>query len=179
MNPPWRGCPLDVREDGVASQRTLCSWYGTQHPSKEKTMTTKSGFFHASFSTAALRSAVLAMALIMQASPARSETLDLACVSTGAGDSFLFPNPNIRLLIDTGRSTVIEISIEGAGQSNPLAATISDQFIRYSGPLPGNSDYSLVGTLDRVAGTLGRTIKIPTGGGAGQNYACRRATQKF
>jgi hypothetical protein len=142
---------------------------------KEKAMAPLSRFFQASFSAALLRSAALAIALLVPASPARSETLDLACASTGAGDSFYFPNPNIRLLIDTGRSTVTEISIEGAGQSNPLAATISDQLIKYSGPLPGNSDYSLVGTLDRIAGTLSRTIK----GVASHNYACRRATQKF
>lgn len=142
-------------------------------------MALKSRFFRASFSATLLRSAALAISLLVLVSPAHSATLDLACVSTGAGDSFLFPNPNIRLLIDTDGSTVTEISIEGPGQSNPLAATISDQFIKYSGPLPGNSDYSLVGTLDRIAGTLGRTIKIPTGGAASQNYACRRATQKF
>jgi hypothetical protein len=142
-------------------------------------MVPESGFKLASVPATLLRSAALAIALFVSASPAQSETLDLTCVSTGAGDSFLFPNPNIRLLIDTGSSTVTEISVGGAGQSNPLAATISDQFIKYSGPLPGNSDYSLIGTLDRVAGTLGRTIRIPTGGAASLNYACRRATQKF
>ena len=143
-------------------------------------MVQASGFFRENFSATLLRSA--ALALLVLASPARSETIDLTCTSTGAGPSFLFPGANVRLLIDTGGSTVTEIRNEGgsgAFKSDPLAAKVSDQFIEYSGPLPGNSDYWLMGTLDRIVGTLRRTIRYPRGGVESDNYACRRATQKF
>lgn len=144
-------------------------------------MTKTSGFKQARVPATMLRTTALAMALIAQTSLAHGETIDLTCASTGGGSSFLFPSANIRLLVETSGSTVTEISDGGAGhlKSNPLAAAISNQFIKYSGPLPGNSDYSLMGTLDRSAGTLRRTIRDPTGAADGNNYMCRRATQKF
>lgn len=131
-------------------------------------MTPKSKLFQAGFSAA------LAIAFLVLASPVRSETIDLTCALTGEG------NVTIRLLIDTDRRAVTEISVGafGPSTSDPLTATISDQFIKYSGPLPGNNAYSCEGTLDRIAGTLNRTIR---GGNyfSQQSFACRRATQKF
>lgn len=140
-------------------------------------MAPKSRFFHASFSATLLRSGALAIALLVLASPARSETIDLACASTSED------GVAIRLLIDTDHSTVTEIRVGANGpfKSNPYTAKISDQFINYSGPLAGNSDYSFEGTLDRIAGTLNGTI-LPGPGksySSRQSFACRRATQKF
>lgn len=142
-------------------------------------MAPKSRLFQASFSAALLQSAALAIALIVPASPVRSETLDLACASTGEG-----PSHNIRLKIDTDRRIVMEIGLSGAfGEFNspPYAATISEQFIKYEGPGAGNSDYLQVGTIDRIAGTYNRILTHKASGhtAANSNYACRRATQKF
>lgn len=140
---------------------------------KEKIMIPKSKLFQAGFS------AVLAVTLIVSASPARSETLDLACASTGEGSG----HKNIRLKIDTDRKIVTEIGLSGAfGEFNspPYAATVSEQFIKYKGPGAGNSDWVQEGTIDRIAGTYYRiqTHKLSPSSQA-TNYACRRATQKF
>ena len=133
-------------------------------------MAPESRFFRASFPTALLPSAALAIALIVQASPARSEMIDLTCASTGEGGGAM------RLLVDTDRSTGTEIRVVGLGpfKSDPYAATISAQFIKYEGRFPGNQNYDYTATLDRIAGTL-----ISGRFGHPQTYACRRATQKF
>lgn len=113
-----------------------------------------------------------AIALLVQASPARSEMLDVSC----AGNS-----GTVRLVIDTSRSTVTQISTgaNGPSSSAPYPAKTTDQFIKFSGPLSGNSNYSVEGILDRVAGTFSNTTIWPSGNRVLETFACRRATQQF
>lgn len=127
-----------------------------------------SRFFQASFSAA------LAIALLVMASPARSETIDLACVGTNEGNT-----NTVRLLIDTNLSRVTEIW--SSGKPYPFtASTMSDQFIRYFDPAVNDNQDSAEITIDRFAGIYVRENKTASGKYLGTSrYACRRATQKF
>ena len=139
-------------------------------------MTTVSRIFQTSFSKTLLRSAALAIVLLVQASPSHSEMIDLTCTFTSSGH-----NGNIRLLIDTDHNTVTKfyIGVFGPTHSSPYTATITPQFIQFSGRFAGNSDYSVEGILDRIAGTFNETVVGSNGRQELLSYACRRATQKF
>jgi len=136
-------------------------------------MTPQSGFSQASYSVTMQRSIALAIALLMQAAPAHSETLDLACVLTDAS-----PAITVRVLIDTNLKTVTTIGSNG--KPNEYAATmISDQFIRYSIPAEDNDHVSYESTIDRVSGTLTLETIFRGDNRGAVHYSCRRATQKF
>lgn len=148
-------------------------------------MAPKSRFFHASFSATLLRSGALAIALLVQASPARSETLDLACANTHESGG------TIRLQIDTERRNFTAVAdfanwpvviTRPSGDSRYNITTISDQFIKFTDKRAGSYEERTgnyrEGTLDRIAGTLHLEdfrpgLTIPS------DWACRRATQKF
>ena len=134
-------------------------------------MISKSSLFQARYSSTLLCSAMLAIALIMQASPAHSETIDLACASTDVGS-----NRSFRIQIDTDRRMVTEFWSNGTTYQYPV--TISDQFIRYTQP-KDISRSSGTTIIDRMAGTLVFTPVYDLGEGHSSYFACRRATQKF
>lgn len=103
------------------------------------------------------RAVLLSLASAALATPAHSEIIDVTCASAG----------------DSGE---VEMRVGGRGpfKTEPYAATISAQYIRYEGRFPGNQNYEYTATLDRVAGTL-----VSGRFGYPQTYACRRGTQKF
>jgi hypothetical protein len=72
-------------------------------------MVLKSGFSQANFSATLLRGAAIAIALLVPASPARSETIDLTCASTESSS-------NVRIQIDTEQRTVLETWATGTAQ---------------------------------------------------------------
>lgn len=121
--------------------------------------------------------AALAMVLVVQASPARSEMIDLSC-----GNSEV-QNSSIRLQIDTDRKTVL------LDQESHVATEISAQFIKFERQVlparvsPKGHDLRPVlskGTIDRVAGTAFITSESDHGHiFSSSRWACRRATQKF
>lgn len=125
--------------------------------------------YRSSSSAALLRSSVLTFAFLAQASPARSEVIDLTCVGTDTDITF-------RTLIDTDRSSVMEVWPNG---SYKYAATISDQFIKYSHLAPNSSHNSYNATIDRIAGTLSRSTIFEGRTTSAGNFVCRRATKKF
>jgi len=148
-------------------------------------MVKKSIFFQASFPTLLLRSAALAIALLVLASPARSETLDLACANTHESGG------TIRLQIDTGRRNFTAVADSAnwpvvitrpSGDSRYNITTISDQFIKFTDKTAGSYEERTgnygEGTLDRIAGSLHFEdfrpgLTIPS------DWVCRRATKKF
>ena len=144
-------------------------------------MTVKSRFFQASFSTNLLRSTVLAMMLIVPASPARSEVLDLYCKNESS-------EPAMTLLIDTDARTVTTTRYGNTSTVNPNAfashkVIVSREFIKWYTPADcgiGFNPCREEGVLDRIGGTVSVTATDKFGDRAG-GYAgsCRRATQKF
>jgi hypothetical protein len=133
-----------------------------------------SRFFQASFPATLLRSTALAIALIVLASPARSEMIDLTCAGTESSS-----NSNVRIQIDTEQRTVVETW--GTGTAQYRTTMISDQFIKFSDQnMHDSDDVFSEGTLDRIAGTL--SINSTNSKGfifSSNRWTCRRATQKF
>lgn len=81
---------------------------------KGKTMASESGFFQDSFAATLLWGAALAVALVVQASPARAETLTLACESTAEGSgSALYKSP-VKFRIDLD-SRVVDLLTPAGG----------------------------------------------------------------
>ncbi|MDI1301931.1 MAG: hypothetical protein PSX71_08505 [bacterium] len=123
--------------------------------------------YRASHYSALPASAALALAILVQASPARSETLDLAC-ATAEHDY------NARIQIDTD-SKIATVSPD----ETPYAITgVTDQFIKFEKlHSPG---IFLKGVVDRSAGTAtlteesDRQFVFRT-----THLVCRRATMKF
>ncbi len=149
---------------------------------KEKTMAPVSRYIQTSFSTAVLRSAALAIALIVPASPAHSETLDLSGANTresGGGIPLhvYTDRRNITAVADFANWPVVITSPSG-GDTRYHITTISDQFIKFTEKRTGSTDNLIgEGTLDRIAGTLHLKdffdLTVPS------DWACRRATKKF
>ncbi len=126
-----------------------------------------SRLFRASFSAAVLQGAALAIALIVPASPARSETIDLACVPAGETK-----RPLGRIQIDTDHRTAL------VDEAQYAVSVISDQFITLEVSYPNNGSRTV--TVDRIAGTAQLTRVLENGGFFYRDsYACRRATKKF
>ena len=133
-------------------------------------MVQASGFFRENFSATLLWSA--ALALLVLASAARSETIDLTCASTDSSNS-------VRIQIDTEQRTVVKTW--GTGTAQYRTTMISDQFIKFSDQNVHDSyDAFFDGTIDRIAGTL--SINETNSKGfifSNNRWSCRRATQKF
>jgi hypothetical protein len=140
---------------------------------KEKTMAPETGMIRTNRSAGVLWS--LALALLLAALPARSETIDLACVRTTEPTA---STSNIRILIDTDRRIVTEILKSGKQYEEPITM-ISAQFIRYIEQAEKGDVVGVDATIDRIAGTL--TFDTVWKGKVSGSivYACRRATQKF
>lgn len=131
-------------------------------------MTPHFGFFQASFPAALLRSVALAIALLMQASPARSESIDLACTADGGHSA--------RILIDTDNRSVAWVGESGPSQQ--VVTMMSEQFIKF-GDKRGYDQISSEMTIDRVAGTMFLEQTYQGRQHATLRFVCRRATRKF
>lgn len=147
---------------------------------KDKTMIPRSGFFQANFSTTVLRSAALAIALIVLASPAHAEVATLVCIEESGG--------SFTLQVDYDRKTVALLLSDGtAYRSSP--ATITEGAVTWSlggvgVVVPGDpSNPWFDGSLNRLSGRgMARYYLYRDDGLADLQSrvgACRRATQKF
>lgn len=144
---------------------------------KEKTMTPKFRFYQASFSTALLRSAALAVALIVQASPARAEVVTLVCQqepgphNTESGGSFTLRADYDRKIVDFLRS-------DGTAYRS-AAATITEGAVSWDSSGREIGPLSFMGSLNRLSGQGNATYWDDRGFMKQMSGLCRRATQKF
>lgn len=137
-------------------------------------MAPKSGLFQASFSAALLRSAALAIVLIVQAPLARAEVVTLVCKnesgSLGTADSFM-------LRVDYDRKTIDMLRSDGTAQYS-AAATITEGVVEWG----NRKDYGIFrGELNRLSGQgfVAFPVKGMSTGEGSMSGPCRRATQKF
>jgi hypothetical protein len=137
---------------------------------EEKTMAPVSGFFQTSFSSAPLRSAALAISLLVLASPARAEVVSLVCQSESGS--------SMTIQIDYGRMIVVFVEDGTIYDGGPaaVAATITENHVRWSSDGFG-------GVLNRLSGQAGVNYRLTyhNGGSVRKSFSgpCRRATQKF
>jgi len=138
-------------------------------------MAPKSRFFHASISAALLRSVALAIALIVQASPARAETATLVCQqesaphNTESGGSFT-------LRVDYDRKIVDFLRSDGV-VSYSAAATITEGDVQWETDL--TKARAFMGKLNRLSGQGNATYWDDRQFMHQMSGPCRRATQKF
>lgn len=153
-------------------------------------MAPNSIFFQARFSTTLLRSAVLAIALFVQASPTRAETLSLVCEGdTGGSEEFL---------IDFDQKTVQRLPVSSCtwdfdgrelvvpGCYPPGHAAISERSISWETIKKTVSGTGVIGT-NSISGSFNRvtgSVYLEEFGPSGNSWGafrgkCRRATQKF
>ena len=134
---------------------------------KEKIMASKSRFFQASFSTALLRSAVLAIALVVPASPTlAAEPVTLSCRGDAGSETY-----TLRINYATG--LVEQIAPNGTAYTNRVAtADISPNAIVWY-PNPTTVNWS--GQIDRLSGT--GSIQWTGGMQHNINITCREATK--
>jgi hypothetical protein len=142
-----------------------------------------SRLFRTSFSTSLLRSAALAIALLVQASPARAEPVTLSCRTDAGSQTWTF-----RINYATGR--VEELGPSGEAYTNRIAtATISPNAIIWSIDQPSSyrtgddvihqTTEHWEGHIDRLSATgwmRSQQGDFPT---PAVDFTCRQATQKF
>jgi hypothetical protein len=138
-------------------------------------MAPRSGFFQASFSATLLRSAAIAIALNVQASPAHAEAITLVCQNHG-------PTPGggtFTLRVDYDRKNVALLRSDGTVRYS-AAATITQGNVTWKAVL-GNEKF-FDGSLNRISGQGVANFPVPFAGQimmGGMSGPCRRATQKF
>lgn len=146
-------------------------------------MASEFGFFQARFSTALLRSAVLAIALIVTTSPASAEPVTLSCRTDAGPATWTF-----RINYATG--LVEQLAPSGNAYTNRVAtATISPNTIVWSIDQPSSyltgdgvthqTTEHWEGNIDRLSATgwmQSQQGDFPTNVA---NFTCRQATQKF
>ena len=138
-------------------------------------MSSKSKFSQASFSAHLLRSAVIAIALLVQVSPARAEVVKLVC-QIESGGSFT-------LQVDYDRKTVAMLRPDGTAYFSAAAQITEDQ-VYWEVVVPDMDGIKFQGSLNRLTGQGGVMYPITNPNWAtamSQNMygPCRRATQKF
>ncbi len=147
-------------------------------------MTPESRFFQASFSAAVLRSAALAIALLVLASPTRAEPVTLSCRADAGSET-------LTLRINYATGLVEQLAPSGKAYTNRVAtAAISQNAIVWSIDQPSSyltgdgvthqTTEHWEGRIDRLSGTgwtqshqegLYRNLPV--------DITCRQATQKF
>jgi len=147
-------------------------------------MTPHSRFTRAGFSATLLRSAALAIALLVPASPARAEPVTLSCRTDAGPATWTF-----RINYATG--LVEELAPSGKAYSNRVArATISPNAIVWSINQPSSyltgdnvrhqTTEHWEGHIDRLSGTGWiRSYYESLYHNEAVNITCRQATQKF
>ena len=139
------------------------------------TMTPHFRFIRAEFSAAVLRSAALAIAILVQASPARAEAITLVCQNEG-------PTPgggSYTLQVDYDRKIVALLGSDGAVRYS-AAATITQSNVTWKTVLENGKFFD--GSLNRLSGQGVANFPVPFAGQimmGGMSGPCRRATQKF
>lgn len=148
-------------------------------------MAPKTEFSHASFSKVLLRSAALAIALLVSAAPAHAKVITLVC-QPDSGDSF-------SLQIDYDRKLVDLLSSNGSswGPAGPAPATVTAGDVRWDNRsereevLQGYyGHYRFAGLVNRLSGEAEYTYWRNTEGRddaviQAQSGSCHEATTKF
>ena len=148
---------------------------------REKTMALLSRFFQARFSTALLRSAALAIVLLVQTSPVRAEVVTLVCQSE-SGNS-------MTIRVDYDRKIVDLLRSDGSMQHS-APATITEGAVEWNAAVPSTgepfdaADPRFMGALNRLTGQGNVWIarersRSNEGPWITVIGPCRRATQKF
>jgi len=135
-----------------------------------------SRLFQTSFSTALLRSAALAIALLVQVSPARAEVVTLVCQhETGV---------SVTIRVDYDRNIVDLLKSDGTA-SFSSAAQITEGAVKWDVLVNNANGQHFFGTLNRFTGQLS-SMSYPVDDvkpgfyySRGMSGLCRRATQKF
>jgi hypothetical protein len=147
-------------------------------------MAQKSGFFQANFSAALLRSAALAVALLVHASPARAEPVTLTCRSDAGPATWTFR-------IDYATGMIEELAPSGKAYANRVAkATVSPNAIIWSIDQPSSyltgdnvrhqTTEHWEGHINRLSATgWVRSYHESLYHSDAVNITCRQATQKF
>ncbi len=137
-------------------------------------MTPKSRFFQARFSATLLKSAAIAVALLVQASPARAEVVTLICQNDYRSQVGMPGPSSFTLRINYDQKVVELLSPSGTVQFSAAASItesdvqwLSDEERRFSGTLNRLSGESFVWYYETES-----MLKQVSG-------PCRRATQKF
>ena len=136
-------------------------------------MTAESEFFRADFFSIFLRSAVLALALLAPASPARAESLNLLCEYEKGGSN--------EFLIDLDQKTM-----KIAASSKPAdRGEVTDRYFKWTGTgtrtdgAGGVHNSRFEFSIDRLNGQINVTEDNDKFGHSYLSGKCRRATQKF
>ena len=139
-------------------------------------MAPESRFFRASFPAAVLRSSALAIALLVQASPARAEPVTLSC-------RFDEGQETLTLRVNYATGLVERLAPSGEAYSDRIApnASISNNAIVWSVKLIDATDNGWKGTIDRLSGTGWEEVYRESFGPRPmhRSFTCRQATQKF
>jgi len=142
-------------------------------------MASKFRFFQANFSATLLRSAAIAIALLVQAAPARAQVVTLICQNNNAGSSKEFNSFTLRINYD---QKVVELLSPSGTVWFSEAARITESEVQWF--RVDSSGFILEGgfsgTLNRLSGE--GSTGFPSQSGAFRiqmSGPCRRATQKF
>ena len=139
-------------------------------------MVQKSGFFQARLSAAVLRSAALAIALLVQASPSRAEPVTLSCRSDISEIWTLRINYKTGLVERLASSG--KVYYAAAATISPNAIVWSIEFLDDDGTNPP-ATARWKGNIDRLSGTGWiQFYRLPFFDGP-VSVTCRQATQKF
>ena len=144
-------------------------------------MALKSRFFQANFFAAILRSATLAIVLLMSASPASAEVVTLICQNETGGNTFTLRVDYDRKIVDMPNSADMSEPVGTALFSAP--ATITESDVSWNLVMENMNGYKFMGGISRLSG-IGFVL-FPTkysNNAMGENHfagPCRRATQKF
>ena len=141
-------------------------------------------FFQASFSATLLKSAALAIALLVQASPARAEVVTLVCQQSEANQAQLAWGSSFTLRINYDQKIVYLLGPDGSVWFS-AAATITESDVRWGNWALDNRDdatgnpLGFLGSLNRLSGEGVASFMQKGGRLRVMSGPCRRATQKF
>ena len=137
-------------------------------------MSSKSKFIQAGFSAPLLRSAVIAIALLVQVSPARAEVVKLVCQAESGG--------SFTLQVNYDRKTVAMLRADGSAYFSAAAQITEDQ-VYWEVVVPDMDEIKFYGGLNRLTGQGGVTFPVKYPGQTARSESmygpCRRAMQKF
>ncbi len=138
-------------------------------------MAPESRLFQANFSAALLRSAALAIALLVPASPARAEVVTLVCQQESVG-AFTESGGSFTLRVDYDRKIVDLLRSDGTVRLS-AAAMITVGDVQWETDL--TKAHAFMGILNRISGQGSATYWDDRNLMHQMSGPCRRATQKF
>ena len=137
-------------------------------------MASKFRFFQASFSATLLKSAALAVALLVQASPARAEVVTLICQNNYDNKAGSQGPSSFTLRINYDQKLVELLNPSGSVWFSE-AARITESDVRWD----SNEGALFMGSLNRLSGEGVASFMQKGGRLRVMSGPCRRATQKF